>query len=292
MIRCLIVAAIACMIHGAAVAAASEAQSVAEDSSDIVVELRDGLLTLRAVNASLDEVIGEIGAKAGFTTTIYGNFEARFDRSFDAAPLERALRKLLAGVSNIIWFDETPERKVMEIFLFGNTGSGSVSVEPDPLPTTTVVVNRRLDRTRAEQITRSAERASSGDTGAIAELANMLRTDPDPAVRGATAEALGEIGSADTAVILQSGVRDDNQMVRIRSIRALALISNDQSTQILADLLFNHPDTRTRLLAGWALGQHGSALAQTYLDTARKDGDELVRKAVERARAEAANVEP
>ena len=87
-------------------------------------------------------------------------------------------------------------------------------------------------------------------------------------------------------------MRDDNQMVRIRSIRALALIPNDQSTQMLAELLFNHPDTRTRLLAAWALGQQGSPLAQNYLETARKDGDELVRKAVERARGRGANVEP
>ena len=283
---------IPCMIHSAAVAAASEKQSVAGDSAEVVVEFRDGLLTLRAVNAPLDEVIGEIGAKAGFTTTIYGNFESRLDRSFDAAPLQRALRELLAGVSNIIWFDETPERKVMEIFLFGNTSSGSVSVKPDPPPATAVAGGRRLDRARAEEITRSAERAGGGDAGAMAELADLLRTDPDPAVRRATAEALGEIGGADAAVILQSGVRDDNQMVRIHSIRALALISNDQSTQILADLLFNHPDTRTRLLAAWALGRHGSALAQTYLDTAREDRDELVRKAAERARAAAANVDP
>ncbi|NCF37260.1 MAG: hypothetical protein GWP56_12895 [Gammaproteobacteria bacterium] len=288
----LIGAVITWMVYSAALAAASEKQSVAGDPVEVVVEFDDGLLTLRAVNAPLDEVIAEIGAKAGFTTTVYGNFESRLDRSFDSAPLERALRDLLVGVSNIIWFDETPERKIMEIFLFGNTGSGSVSVKPDSPPAPATVIDRRLDRAQAEEITRSAERAGSGDAGAIAELANMLRTDPDAAVRGAAAVALGEIGSAEAAVILQSGVRDDNQMVRIRSIRALALISNDQSTQILADLLFNHPDTRTRLLAAWALGRQGSALAQTYLETARQDRDELVRKAVERARTEAANVEP
>lgn len=292
MIGLLFGAAISCMIPGATAGAASEKESVPEDRAEIVVELRDGLLTLRAVNAPLAEVIGEIGAKAGFKTTIYGDFDSRLDRTFDAAPLERVLRELLAGVSNMMWFEETPERQVTEVLLFGNVGSGPVSVEPGPEPVTTTVVSRSLDGERADQITRSAERARDGDTEAIAEIANLLRSDPDPAVRGAVAAALGDIGSADAAVILQSGVRDDNRMVRIRSIRALALISNDQSTQILADVLFNHPDTRTRLLAVWALGRQGSPLAQSYLETAQKDGDELVRKAVGRARSEAVNIEP
>ena len=281
-----------CMIHGAAVGAASEKESVPEDRSEIVVELRDGLLTLRAVNAPLAEVIGEIGAKAGFKTTIYGDIEFRIDRSFDAAPLERVLRGLLSGVSNIMWFEETTERKVTEILLFGTAGSDIVSAVSDSEPATATVVSRSLDGERAGQISRSAERGRGGDAEAVAEVANLLRSDPDPAVRGAAAAALGDIGSADAAVILQSGVRDDNRMVRIRSVRALAIIRNDQSTQILADILFNHPDTRTRLLAAWALGQQGSPLAHSYLENAQNDGNELVRKAVDRARSEAAGVEP
>lgn len=288
----LFAAAFACMIPGAAAGAQQQKEPVAEGRSEIAVDFRDGLLTLRAVNAPLGEVIGEIGAKAGFKTTIYGDFDSRVDRSFDAAPLERVLRGLLSGVSNIMWFEETTERKVTEILLFGTAGSNIVSAVPDPEPATATVVSRSLDGERAGQISRSAERGRGGDAAAVAEIANLLRSDPDPAVRGAAAAALGDIGSADAAVILQSGVRDDNRMVRIRSVRALAIIGNDQSTQILADLLFNHPDTRTRLLAAWALGQQGSPLAHSYLETAQNDANELVRKAVDRARSEAAGVEP
>ena len=286
-------AAICWVTAGATAGAAQDREAADASRAEITVEWQDGLLTLRAVNAPLGEVIAEIGARAGFKTTFYGAVDSRLDRSFDEVPLDRVLRELLAGVSNIVLFDDAAQPRVTEILLFGAAGPDKVpaQLEADPEPATATVIDRSLDAEQAEQFSRSAERGRGGDAEAVAEVAALLRSDPDPAIRGAAAAALGDIGSAEAVVALQGGVRDENRTVRIRSIRALAGIDNDQSTQILADLLFNHADTRTRLLAAWALGQQGSPLAQSYLETARDDGNDLVRQAVDRARSEGAVID-
>ena len=251
----------------------------------IQVEFHEGLLTLRASQAPFVDVIRAIGAEAGFETRVYGDLDVKLDRRLDAVPLERALEDLLKGVSNAMRFNGTPDRQLTEIFLYGDTGTATARKEPLTETLENTIVTQTLDSERANDIDRSVERARAGDHEAIVELAGLLRENTDPAVRGAAAVALGKIGDVTAIDILQNGVRDNSRMVRIRAIRALAIIRNDQSTQVLADVLFNHSDIRTRLLAAWALGQQGTPLAKSYLETAQDDGNELVRNAVTRARS-------
>ncbi|MDH3673672.1 MAG: HEAT repeat domain-containing protein [Gammaproteobacteria bacterium] len=251
----------------------------------VEVELHDGLLTLHASSAPLVEIIRAIGKEAGFETLVHGELDDVLTRSLIALPLEQALRQLLKDVSNVMLFEESQAPRLTQVWLYGHTISGRTSAAPSfETPEATVIV-QALDTERATLITAIRERARAGELQAIQELTRLLREDVDPAVRSQAAGALGEIGDAAAISALQMGVEDSEQLVRMRSIRALAPIKSDQSTQVLADLLFSHPDTRTRLLAVWALGQQDSPLARSYLEAAKVDGNTLVQQAVARARA-------
>ncbi len=249
------------------------------------VELRDGILTLHISTAPLVEVIRAIGEEAGFETTVYGELDEVLTKSVVAVPLERALGQMLKNVSYGMRFEGAQTSRLTQVLLYGRATSDDSGARATSEPAQPPVIVRALDDERATRIAAIRDRVRAGDPQAMEELTRLLREDADPAVRGKAASALGELGDAGAVVALQVGVRDSQQSVRMRSIRALAAIKNDQSTQVLADLLFNHPDTRTRLLAVWALDQHDTALSRSYLEAATEDGDPLVQQAITRARS-------
>jgi HEAT repeat protein len=66
------------------------------------------------------------------------------------------------------------------------------------------------------------------DTGAVRPLASMLTEHPSPHARATAAEALGNIDEKDGKDALMQGLLDTSVMVRIQSIRALALILGEK----------------------------------------------------------------
>ncbi len=277
--------AVAC-VTSAAVTMGTGASAAQHSRATFEFELHDGLLTLRAEGAPLVDVIRAIGEQAGFETLVYGDLDDELTRTLSGVALETALRQLLSDVSNVIRFERVPTRRPTEVSLYADEERArrGAAAERSRLP----ITSRTLDQERAAGIAETRVRAGAGDAQATAELGQLLSDDADPAIRGEAATALGEIGD-DTAVdALQVGAQDEEQQVRIRSIRALAGIVNDPSTQVLADVLLNHPDTRTRLLAVWALDQHGTPLARSYLEAAQADADDQVREAALRTRGDAA----
>lgn len=270
-------------LAGTTVMAAGDGGSVkpASPPAIIEVELDDGKLSLRAANAPIDEVIAAIGALAGFETIVLGKPERRIDRTITGVPWGVAVRQLLKGVSNSMRFTDGAGSRLTQVTLYGRVHGTADRGFADSEHQ--VVESRSLDSERSDELDGLGERAAAGDGEAIMRLAELLRNDTDPAVRGRVVALLGEIGDGAAVTVLQGAAQDDDQQVRIRSIRGLAAIRNDQSTQILADLLFNHPDLRTRLLAAWALGQQATGLARSYLESARGEVDPTLQQAIERA---------
>jgi HEAT repeat protein len=80
--------------------------------------------------------------------------------------------------------------------------------------------------------------AGIGDPDACAPVCRAL-SDPDPNVRGAAADALGVIGSAEAGSALHAAAvqADEDQLVRLSALRALALIEFAISVDELAPVL-------------------------------------------------------
>jgi hypothetical protein len=250
----------------------------------VEVALNDGLLTLRASEAPLVDVIREIGNAVGFETLVYGELRHQITRSMTDVPLEDALAELLQDVSNVMTFD--PSAALAQVRLYGTSAAAGASPAAETDTPEPAVITRKLDPETAARLAAIRDEAAQGVLEAQEELTRLLREDADPAVRSRAAAALGEIGDPAVVSALQIGAGDSEQIVRLRAIRALAAVKDDQSTQVLADVLFSHPDTRTRLLAVWALRQHDSPLARSYLEASGTDGNQLVRQAVARPRRE------
>ena len=213
----------------------------------------------------------------------HGTYGSAFswNESVGRVPWGVAVRQLLKGVSNTMRFADGAASRLTQVTLYGRVHEAAEreSAEPE----LQVVESRSLDAERSDELDGLGERAAAGDGEAVMHLAELLRNDTDPAVRGRVVALLGDIGDGAAVAALQGAAQDDDQQVRIRSIRGLAAIRNDQSTQILADLLFNHTDSRTRLLAAWALGQQATGLARSYLESARGEADPTLQQAIERA---------
>lgn len=252
-------------------------------NSSIEVEHQDGLLSLRATNAPLVEVIDAIGQQAGFQTRVFGEIEHRLTRSFDARPLEQVLKQLLSGYSSTLHYDTAQSPRLTRVYLYGSASADTGNAYLPSAAPENVLVSGALDNETAAGVDSIQSLAVAGDPEAAAELNTLLREDPDPAVRGEVAGILADFGDAGSVSALAAGASDDNPQVRFRAIRGLAAINSDQSTQILAETMLNHNDTRTRLLAVWGLGKQGGPLAQSYLEAALNVGDAVIRQAVIRA---------
>ncbi len=123
------VVSILLLVHSQCAVARGEAAKQAEPSGSVEVEIRHGLLTLQAKNAPLSDVIQAIGNEAGFETIVKGQIDDLMNRSMDEMRLERALRYLLDGVSNVMFYapseDGSRPRRLVEVRLYGDADEPS-----------------------------------------------------------------------------------------------------------------------------------------------------------------------
>lgn len=90
-------------------------------------------------------------------------------------------------------------------------------------------------------------------------LAGAILAESDPNVAGALRWALARAGG-DGLASLAAGVRSDNVDIRRRAVLAIAEMSGDEATAVLADAL-EDSDTTVRKHAALALGTRGATVA-------------------------------
>jgi hypothetical protein len=274
------------LVAGLATAGAAAPDEPPASVADVgaKVEVTGGLLTLRGNGAPLSAVVRAIGEKAGFETTVKGELDRPVTLSFSRVPLERGLRELLDGVATAMLYapaqSENETRRLIEVRLYGWART------PPPRPREPLapdVIARLFGADPDGRIEAIQELARSANVHAIDPLARVLAQDADPAVRGQAAGALGQIGDPVVVPALKPALEDDEQVVQIRAIRALARVDAEDAADLLGDVLLNHAARRSRLTAAWALGRQASPLARAYLQAAANDPDEAVREAAGRS---------
>jgi len=120
------------------------------------------------------------------------------------------------------------------------------------------------------------------DTRAVPPLIELLEVDPEPGVRAAAAEALGELGGDDSSASLEWALlHDPDSIVRAEAANALGTIADVRSTETLIRAL-GEKETEVWHAAGEALWQIGEDVMPRVID-ALIDRDHELRKAALRA---------
>ncbi len=282
------------MAPHAAAAQTAGAPPPGQGPGSVGMEIHDGLMTLKAHDAPLGQIIRAIGQRLGVKVTIAGDLDTRITRSFTAAPVDEVVRRLTRDAITAIFYHPPDEgtdgsRKIAEIRVYAVQQNRRRPAAREP---GTRETGKGLDSAllaelesddRGKRIRAVQKLGYSGESAAIGVLERVLKEEGDPALRGQAASALGRIGNERAIPALERALDDDHQAVRVQAVRALARIGGERSAEILGDVLLNSTDRRSRLTAAWSLGRLDSPKARSYLEAAANVSDEALRKAVNRS---------
>jgi HEAT repeat protein len=105
------------------------------------------------------------------------------------------------------------------------------------------------------------------------QLARQIQLEPDPLVREAVVKAIAEFQTPMAEQVLEAGLNDDHEAVRIACCRALGKRANVASVPSLAGALRGDKDADVKMAAAEALGKIKSPEAVKALAIALDDRD-------------------
>jgi hypothetical protein len=255
------------------------------DDGDIRIELNDDLLSAEIRNASLPQVLTEIGKLAGFKVVRVDDFDdfPRIDSKFESLPLEAAVKRLVADTNSIFFYSAEqgggPGRRLSQLWLLGPGEAG-----PDLSRQDQAIDGLQNEEPliRSQAVLRLVQQ--EGEEAALEKLSLMLQTDQDPLVRSRVAIALGALGDERAVPELEAALQDPNSSVRAQSITALGHIGGDRATMALGSILTDvNIDSVERVMAAQALWKLDSEIARSYLQAGSSDNDDQVREASRKA---------
>jgi hypothetical protein len=105
------------------------------------------------------------------------------------------------------------------------------------------------------------------------QLARQIQVEPDPLVRQAVVRAIAEFHTPMSRQVLEAGLADQDEMVRVACCEMLAYRAEVETVPSLANALRNDTDMDVRLAAANALGAIKSPEAIQALTVALDDRD-------------------
>jgi HEAT repeat protein len=166
---------------------------------------------------------------------------------------------------------------LMALWLGAAAGCQSIPYPPMwPFPeydrTTYHTPSMRVDAVR-QFAARSTHTDSPEQRKLTDQLARQIQIEPDPLVRLAVVETVAEFRTPLAQQVLEAGLSDDDQSVRIACCQALGSRGDAASIPKLAAVLRSDKDVDVRLAATAALGKMKSPEAMPALVAALDDRD-------------------
>jgi len=296
--RALILVLIALVVGEADGVATIESADANPATSITSIETTDGLLTLKAEDVPLQQVLSEIAKIAGFKLVLVADLSElpRVKASFERLSAEEIVLRLVADLNRIIFYDIEEDgsgrRKLAQLWLLG-PGDGS-DIDNSDVGDERILFSEELQhddgKIRSEavlrlslQATEDSSQAQSG--GAVAnKLGRILLRDHDPLVRVRAAIALGALRDQRAVPDLETALLDQHASVRAQVINALGQIGGDRATMVLGNFLLDQGmKTIERVMAAHALWKKNSDAANDYLRAGAEDSNVQVRLASSRA---------
>lgn len=226
-------------------------------SSSFVLKVKDNLLTLKANDIPLKEVLTEIVNQTGIHILIHGELEEVLSADFSGLPLDEGLRRLIKD-SNYVFIYETGKGKggeppIKQVIIYSKKGGGPT----ERLESRVMVPEKRekhlpetLEEASLDSLVRALKDKDPGvreeavdrlveldDRRVIIPLTRVLLQDSAPDVRETAAEALGELGDKRAVRPLVQALRDREAGVRESAVDALAEIGGQEAINALKGAL-------------------------------------------------------
>jgi hypothetical protein len=255
-------------------------------------EVAAGRLTMEVEAEPLADVLARIGAAAGFEVETQGEVGEVAPQTFDAVPLDVAIRRLVGSHSLIMVHEPGAAGRLAKVKVYAALGDPAARrAESAQQARRSAVRQKRTDEQRSLKSDRSQrvqevrELARSGDPGAVRTLGEIALQDQDPAVRRLAVGSLASIGDQSAATVLASALDDQDRAVRVQALRALNGMLGDQVAPHLARVVAQDTEPSMRLMAVEMAANLPGGAAMEVLERALDDGDRDVRDAAEEALA-------
>ena len=138
---------------------------------------------------------------------------------------------------------------------------------------TTIITPAMRSASIREMGARGRDAESDQQTRICEQLAQQIRTEPDPIVRLAIQETAGEFKTPLAKAMLLAGLKDDDRDVKVACCRMLGERKEPEAIAPLAKLVGNDADLDVRLAAVDALGAMKTKDSIAGLSAALKDRD-------------------
>ena len=250
--------------------------SQAENSSGFELRVANGLVSLAADKASLQQIVDEVALQAELQLIQHGTLNGAITVTIDERPLDAFFDDLLKDHSYQLFqsseiADDTksPEPVPGTLWIF--------SAGQAPPPTATVFLEAVLYfGTVAEKKEAIRELRRLGTDSAVATLSLALQ-DTDQRVRDAALNALSAIGSDDALAAIASTSMSGDPRTRGEAINALSSGNAESALQYL-DLVMADPDPRIRMSVIDACAEIPGEYAAMAISRALEDPDPDVRE--------------
>ena len=267
----------------------SNALGAAEKKGAVEISVRDGLLTLRAVEAPLGEVLQEMGLEAGIRVINRVPLYDPVSWTVEDYPLEEAVRHLLARFSYAITYSPSPGGTEvgpiaeLRILSLNDADARGQYETRRTIPSNTVIASDEMSSVASEDdlnarlrfVWRMAHQPDSADIGSL-EL--FLSEENHPKVREIAAIGLGKLKEPSVLEALIPALSDSDSLVRRRVVQALGKRNDDRSVEALSDVLFGDLDPEVRRAAARSLGTMRGNDALSALSAGQYDPDYYVRR--------------
>ncbi len=244
-------------------------ENVEEDILDVLIELKEGLLTVDVQDAALNQVLTAVAEQGNFRVLFVDPAQNRISLAFADLPLKKGLEELLKGHDHIFRYSgKNGSLSTVAVYARKTSTTPTQSLQRQPAQHTQAIDPQSIDPDEPDVALLSAQALGSPDEDvrleAVEELADLdnpaetahvltevLLKDENSDVREAALESLADFEDQDFQRRAASlSINDSEQDIRMRAVEILTDI---EDWDTLRDVAQTHDDPEIRALANDAL---------------------------------------
>jgi len=286
-----LVSCILLFVNGVMAQDAFEDRQVSADSatSYLNVEMSDDLVTLKAHNVGVRDVLDEIARQSDLIVVSHAPLHGRLTLELERLPLFEALRRIMRGQSYLLHQAQAvagarivnhERQSTLWVFSDGSANDPGYTEAANHFVWETTSAIEMLQSQLMSDDVRVRQDAIKGlrrlkVNEVIAPLSYAL-LDEDKKVRVKAIYALADIGGDNAVAALAAAAGDENAWVRAETAYALGMLGGDTAIQVLKHTLHD-PDSDVRETTIEAFTDIGGGQSARALAVALQDTDASLR---------------